>query len=644
METSKKDYHEPSVINPGETTTKRPKTFFQRLSSGFTSLIPEIPLRRTASKNKIRNRPKTVPDLAKPARNTSKLQSPTQSHSPSHIAIPKLSEPEKTCPYDPNRIHFYGSIEDTNYSFCGLRSSSRTTATVTDLNTPCNRCQSRSRLSHIASVSNWSRRRSRANSTPYSDIVCLTESLSPLIERPRVTSNADSASRAAGLPVSADLPGNRVPSYSDLRRPQPQTIQSLPERHALEVPLRGSPPQSRTSIEREFRPISPKLHHFPGLAEAKSHPYIHRHEIRTNMTALRAGSPSLIKTNIDDATDPIHQVRGFPSTIDPSSDPSLDSSPTTINLVQQRGNLVIDEARRGGIPTFDLQLSQTDVYQRESPERKRRPSHPPARQTTLSTLTTPTPSTIDGQHLELKGGKQTEVKLRGGGKKRSSTCSGFGKGGVLNQEDESPPHRALVGEDVVRENSWAKKKVRLPDGISRSTRCLLHDACSSEYHIGEEDTARFNATKPRLRGGGIPGTWLNSARLPPTLYWLAGGRGKSSTVKGWKKQRGKKRMSGLLGMAVYGSRAGMAYEAEGPTSNEVEISVEVHIEKCAKSGEKSGTGVDEECPKRSSSLRPGSAGGVTMPVHVIDTPPANDSRTQKMPVQGEAVSKVDLGK
>ncbi|KAH8725769.1 hypothetical protein GQ44DRAFT_615152 [Phaeosphaeriaceae sp. PMI808] len=83
---------------------------------------------------------------------------------------------------------------------------------------------------------------------------------------------------------------------------------------------------------------------------------------------------------------------------------------------------------------------------------------------------------------------------------------------------------------------------------------------------------------PRLRGGDDMGCGFKEAgdrcvstisclrggaredeRLSATLYWLAGGRGKAVTVGGWKKMRGKKRMGGLIGMAVHGVRAGVEY-------------------------------------------------------------------------------------
>jgi hypothetical protein len=75
---------------------------------------------------------------------------------------------------------------------------------------------------------------------------------------------------------------------------------------------------------------------------------------------------------------------------------------------------------------------------------------------------------------------------------------------------------------------------------------------------------------PSLTGGaGSPSCLQDTDRLPPTLFWLAGGRGKPITVSSWKKQRQKKRMGGLLGMAVFGRKAGTEYSSEKSNTAEV---------------------------------------------------------------------------
>ena len=66
---------------------------------------------------------------------------------------------------------------------------------------------------------------------------------------------------------------------------------------------------------------------------------------------------------------------------------------------------------------------------------------------------------------------------------------------------------------------------------------------------------------PRLRGGGT-----EPSRVPASLLYLAGSTGRipggSITITQWNKMKPKKRMGGLLGIAVYGNKAGKAYIPE----------------------------------------------------------------------------------
>jgi hypothetical protein len=74
---------------------------------------------------------------------------------------------------------------------------------------------------------------------------------------------------------------------------------------------------------------------------------------------------------------------------------------------------------------------------------------------------------------------------------------------------------------------------------------------------------------PTLRGGSG-----SAVRLPPTLYWLAGGRGQPVKTSSWKKQKEKKRVGGWLGMALYGVKAGREYDVgagEGMSADNMAI-------------------------------------------------------------------------
>lgn len=86
---------------------------------------------------------------------------------------------------------------------------------------------------------------------------------------------------------------------------------------------------------------------------------------------------------------------------------------------------------------------------------------------------------------------------------------------------------------------------------------------------------------PRLRGGGkseetksIAESIINfdddGARIPSLLWFLVGGTGCPMTVGQWRKQKPKKRMSGVLGIAIYGRKAGMPYEDKTCPPRELE--------------------------------------------------------------------------
>ncbi|KAJ4356638.1 uncharacterized protein N0V89_004674 [Didymosphaeria variabile] len=69
---------------------------------------------------------------------------------------------------------------------------------------------------------------------------------------------------------------------------------------------------------------------------------------------------------------------------------------------------------------------------------------------------------------------------------------------------------------------------------------------------------------PHLRGGGNQSR--EPKRIPASLFYLAGATGRKPeetiTVDAWNKMKPKKRMGGLLGMAVFGNKGGKPYNPE----------------------------------------------------------------------------------
>ena len=71
-----------------------------------------------------------------------------------------------------------------------------------------------------------------------------------------------------------------------------------------------------------------------------------------------------------------------------------------------------------------------------------------------------------------------------------------------------------------------------------------------------------------LRGGaGSPSALRDHQRVPSTLFWLAGGKGKPITTASWKSQKPQRRMGGVFGMALHGLDAGTEYGARKSTGN-----------------------------------------------------------------------------
>ncbi|KAF3053883.1 N-acetylglucosaminyl-phosphatidylinositol de-N-acetylase [Didymella keratinophila] len=88
----------------------------------------------------------------------------------------------------------------------------------------------------------------------------------------------------------------------------------------------------------------------------------------------------------------------------------------------------------------------------------------------------------------------------------------------------------------------------------------------------------LNPPFPQLRGGAE-----SPDKIPPTLFWLAGGTGrKPISFSGWKQSRPKQRMGGLFGMAVFGDKYGQEHKMEANVAGDVEVecsaSVKVTVE------------------------------------------------------------------
>jgi hypothetical protein len=640
MSPSKK--HEGRSSAPGlpESPRKQPRTLLQRLSSGLTSMMPNIPLRRGTSKQNLNDRPRTAPGptLSRPKTTMrSRFFLPDRPEDIPQINIPTLSKENEKCPYDPSEYHSIPTIESSRCDFCGLIPPSRAAFALSSANNPCYHCRSRSPLAHITSSFKRFRRDSRSNSTTQDNVAQLVDSSSSSDVGPRPVSAAIAASRIGNPPRRASMPHGFVATYNTFRPSSKPPAEQ--ERHASKRTSIDFTRQSSTTADHSSRPISPKLHYLDVLPGSKSHPFVYKREVEAHLAALRAGAPSPLRP-IDDevrsAVDPKEPpVRDYSRTvfygrtvsrnndnrrsglIRSISPPHTHAATTIYQRVEASSNIVIEEGRRGGRPltaTLSMELERSSVYRRRTPQPRGQAEHHPRpydsdSDGTFSTLTTQTPSTVGGKRLELKGGAdQPQLRLRGGSgtvgpglgfkfKKWLLTCHGpcrIGSGYSSDSDDDLPPARPPTPERIARAYERAHGRVSLPAYISRgtSTRASAKSTAAGSFvestsgpstrlrrlrdHLPgrrEYPESPINLPRhaplsadvhnapstplPRLRGGAGPS---EPDRLPPTLFWLAGGRGKPITMSSWNKQKPKKRMGGLLGMALYGRKAGTAYE------------------------------------------------------------------------------------
>jgi hypothetical protein len=314
----------------------------------------------------------------------------------------------------------------------------------------------------------------------------------------------------------------------------------IPSPPLLRLPSPTPPTRQRKHPKiPDPRPISPKLHHIYGLPKSKHFPYVHKHEVEPHFAALRAGSPSPLLPSIDAVARAPTARRTKSETTDYSRTvfypaPTSSRRPSGVTITQRRVHSSSVEIRPA---TLDDELQRSNVYRRRAPQA--RPRHDDDSDGTFSTLTTQTPSTVGGTRLELKGGSPMP-RLRGGG----------GGWGYRFKEWLLTCRAELLGNEDTDGKSMSDLGVRR----------VVHDERATPNFLISQSPA--HQPMPRLRGGaGEP------ERVPAALYWLAGGRGRPITVSSWKKQRGKKRMGGLLGMAVFGEKAGKEYASSDGLSS-----------------------------------------------------------------------------
>ncbi|KAF1847033.1 uncharacterized protein K460DRAFT_413841 [Cucurbitaria berberidis CBS 394.84] len=645
LKKSKRKSTPPGTQSP---TSQRPQSFSQRLSSGFSSMITNLPRRKSTPKHDPTQRSTTAPNPFRPGTQGRAIGSSgllgSQHKLIPGIDIPTLADADSPCPYDPSSYHSFPSIEQSRYDFCGLKPPLRPTSGIPPSCRPCSKCRSKSPFAHIACGRKPSRNENRTNPAIWSSPAQLREaSLSPE-EGPRLVPAAVAARRIGNPPRRAPLPVPRLPAA---RNPRPTYNSHGPHSVEQGPVITGTAvivSNIRDDRDLKVRSASPRLHHIHGLPNAKDYPYVHKREVEGHLAALRAGSPSPLRLRVDRPSSantlpavadysetvfygrPISSASARHSDVQRSLFPSQPQLTTlTIQRVEATGRVVVGNTRRERPTSLNMELENNEVYRRRSPPPRTqagyyRPTRsipqPSESQSTSSSPETSATPKVGGRRLELKGGSQsTASRLRGGsaGKRSPEQNCGFklktwlltgsclSHSSDVDSDADLPPSRTPDPASVVRASKRACGRVPLPAHISRgghgATSLQLATVLGTDSHNhalphmsylrrpplfrkhadslinkpGISKSPSLNNLSPHLRGGaGSSSCLLDTDRLPPTLCWLAGGRGKRPyTVASWKKGRPKKRAGGLLGMAMYGVRAGMDYAKEGDGGDQV---------------------------------------------------------------------------
>ncbi|KAF2790003.1 hypothetical protein K505DRAFT_365130 [Melanomma pulvis-pyrius CBS 109.77] len=399
------------------------------------------------------------------------------------------------------------------------------------------------------------------------------------------------AAQQAGLP--SPISSTRT---SPTRRGIPETV--FYRRGVPPVPRSPGRPKARSNIHthanlpmhseldiREPTPYSPiSLHPLPGLDP--------RPRRNRNPQSLTSSCPP---TRTSPSTSPLSA----------NISPFLPAT-TTLESIQAVGSVTVDSD--GRLINLDLELQNSSVY-----SRAQSPASVPARNnegdgdgggessSSSGGGTMPeTPSTVAGRRLELRGGREESSagpKLRGGEGRRTPvllrvkrgllTCrGGLGERSVgldESSEDEGPATPVYVGRGSVKRprsseghcgTDGRKKETKgrnqnegrlgvVPSPSTSSSPSIRATLSHSNFHFSTPHQHQHpHQPIPSLRGGsgGLRDRLQDSDVLPSGLWYLAGGTEAPITVRQWRRQRPKRRMGGLLGMAIFGRRAGMAYE------------------------------------------------------------------------------------
>ncbi|CAN9257848.1 unnamed protein product [Alternaria alternata] len=410
--------------------------------------------------------------------------------------------------------------------------------------------------------------------------------------RPALGKRTDLTARREVTIQNASLPQHSSSSEEGPRLVPPEIaakrIGNPPRKAALPIQRSGAvndsltPPSDQRSSQSLENRITAAHANVPrrrksALEQNDDYPYVLKSEVSQHLDAIRAGEPSPLidfacaarlkkaSDRMTDFSETVFYGQKFSAAFGPIPEQHSSLQPPRSTLIVERsldtgGHVVIERPRPEQQASINALLHSGDKpghgYATDSDNDE---NLPPARTLNLAEIARASRQAHGISRLP-KG-----ISRRGGSQETSRVGkSAAGSGHVTNLLPSRTPSFAAT------HSQPRSMFFHLPTFGLTSTPALPTVPPSNRSAPFTDVAIQPRTQSPivSLRGGtGSPSALRGYERLPPTLFWLAGGRGKPITTVSWKTQRPKKRMNGLLGMTLHGLDAGTEYREKARTQD-----------------------------------------------------------------------------
>ncbi|KAH6858012.1 hypothetical protein B0T12DRAFT_483360 [Alternaria alternata] len=410
--------------------------------------------------------------------------------------------------------------------------------------------------------------------------------------RPALGKRTDLTARREVTIQNASLPQHSSSSEEGPRLVPPEIaakrIGNPPRKAALPIQRSGAvndsltPPSDQRSSQSLENRITAAHANVPrrrksALEQNDDYPYVLKSEVSQHLDAIRAGEPSPLidfacaarlkkaSDRMTDFSETVFYGQKFSAAFGPIPEQHSSLQPPRSTLIVERsldtgGHVVIARPRPEQQASINALLHSGDKpghgYATDSDNDE---NLPPARTLNLAEIARASRQAHGISRLP-KG-----ISRRGGSQETSRVGkSAAGSGHVTNLLPSRTPSFAAT------HSQPRSMFFHLPTFGLTSTPALPTVPPSNRSAPFTDVAIQPRTQSPivSLRGGtGSPSALRGYERLPPTLFWLAGGQGKPITTVSWKTQRPKKRMNGLLGMTLHGLDAGTEYREKARTQD-----------------------------------------------------------------------------